>query len=162
MEAEDEQLLDNVNTYLSETELYELSPIILSQLSMSNLQQIILPAKNHKNFRLSDENIGYLVEVIVNCGIPLTSLILKHHFISNDGADIITNLFNGSSNIALQELDLEGNNIDSNGAEIFSNCLSSPHCSLLSLTLSGNPIGGSGGVAVAEALKVINLLQYIH
>jgi len=104
--------------------------------------------------RMTDEDLGQLVLCLQQSQIPLESLALRNHHITDDSLEYIRDSLMAASAgqvNTLQHLDLEGNAITFNGLK-FLRLNSSELCPLNSLNLCGNPLGEKGALAISEAL----------
>ena len=104
--------------------------------------------------RMTDEELGQLVLCLQQSQIPIEALALPYHQITDTGLEYIRDSLMTVSTVqlnTLQHLDLEGNEITVKGLK-FLQLNSSDHCPLLSLNLSGNPLGEKGGLAISEAI----------
>lgn len=109
--------------------------------------------------RIDDDFLGYVIDGLVDVGIPLEALQLKNHRITSMGVEqhISRLIIMGN----LKYLDLQGNDIDGRGITFLR--LSSTDCPLLSLNVSYNPsIARIGGLVLADALTCNRRLQHLY
>jgi len=102
---------------------------------------------------LSDEAVGQLVLCIQQSNLPIESLSLTYHNLSDDIIEYIRDslLISGVNPVTLEHLNLEGNELTAKGLK-YLQLNSSELCPLLSLNLSSNPLNEHGGLAISEAL----------
>lgn len=101
--------------------------------------------------RLTDEGVGQLVLCLQQSNVPIRSLSLTYHNLTDDSIEFIRDSLLIGGSTSLDHLDLEGNDITVKGLK-FLQLNNSELCPLASLNLSGNPIQEKGGLAISEAL----------
>jgi len=132
------------------------SSAILSSLRESSLRSVILNGSKC-GFRLDDQQVAAITQCLVQSQLLLETLCLTYHAITDAGLEHICSSLLApqevdSQSMHLEILDLEGNDITEAGLEHL-RLGSSKACPLLSLNLSCNPLGESGGIALAAALQ---------
>lgn len=138
-----------------------LAPYFAQQLR--DVQAIELSGNNTMKYRMTDAHMELLVNAIIESGVQVDCIVLRHHRLTDASINHLSNLWErDDSNVMLYQLDLEGNDIEVLGAETLSAWICRSDCCLQSLNLSNNAIGGQGGMAIAEALKSnINLQRLL-
>jgi len=127
--------------------------IFQNALKEGGLREIVLNGSTC-GVRLTDDAVGQLVLCLQQSQIPLESLCLRNHHITDDSIEYIRDSLMAASAVqvnTLQHLDLEGNEITFKGLK-YLQLNSSELCPLLSLNLCGNPLGEKGALAISEAL----------
>ena len=113
-------------------------------------------------FRLEDEHVGVVASCLQQAGADVITLSLTYHNITGAGVEYISRSLLGgiasTDSIKLTKLNLEGNEIMEDGLRHLQ-LHNSSVCPLLSLNMSGNPLGGDGGMVIADSMKTNTTLQ---
>lgn len=159
-----------VGNFLYHADSLQLSTVLSSEfassLRVSTLRSIIING-SALGCRLNDDQIGSFSHCIIKSNILLEYLSLQYHKITDAGLSAIcSTLLYGVSpaedpqqSMRLEGLDLEGNEITAKGLHALR--LHSNECSLMSLTLSYNPLDQEGGMIIAEALSSNRILRQL-
>lgn len=145
-----EEMFQNALGVVDKKAGLSIAPYVTQQIR--EMEAIELSGNNSLQYRFTDDCVHILVECLINCNIMIQSISLRHHRLTSEAVKHLSLYYLQS--LRLLQIDLEGNDVDSEGAELLATWLLSEHCNMLSLNLSCNPIGERGGFCLADALKL--------
>ena len=99
--------------------------------------------------RLDDDHVVAIARGISSSNVPLLTLSLTNHRITDIGFDTICSVI--VMRRQLLHLDLDGNSIEGNNMSVLG--LSNRECSLKKLNLSNNPLSKTAGMRIADDMR---------